>query len=669
MNCHPTFCGMLVEVSEDGRLQDVTGDHDNPDSRGFLCIRGRAAAEIPHNGLRLTQPLVRDGRRGGDRWRAISWGEALDRIASAIAATRRERVGFWFGHGAHVTGINRPLIMRFGHLGGMQVWNPAIVCWAMGAYGLALTGVIETNTKEDMAAHSRLVILWGANLASQPTTAPHLIEARRRGARVIAIDVRRAETSRHADLTWLIRPGTDAALALGMAHVIVAEGLVARDFISRQTVGYEAYAKHLERFTPEWAEGETGLAAEDIRGLAREYATTTPAMIIVGGASMYKHRHGWQPGRAIATLPALTGQLGLAGGGFGPRHRAFPTGDHLADLTALDRRPAGAWVPSHMPSIARLIKGGSLDVLLTAGTDMLNSFADAGAIERDLERVGLIVAYDIFANDTIRRVADIVLPGTVWLEDLGIKDTATHIYLMDKALEPAGECRPLIPILRDLAERLAIRDFFPWGSLEAYMDALLAPQQDGTLTVARLRAMGGMAERSRLSHVPYREGGYATPSGKVEFYSERAESLGFPPLPDYTSPARDDAAFPLEFRQGRVLTAFHSFYDNGRALPTLARAEAHAELWIHPADAGPRGITAGRRVELTNGRGRFEAVARVTEDVLPGVLWARDGWPGLNTLTSGEACLTPEASDGLDPRIPGGQSAYESRVEVRPIPA
>jgi len=669
MNCHPTFCGMLVEVSEDGRLQDVTGDHDNPDSRGFLCIRGRAAAEIPHNGLRLTQPLVRDGRRGGDRWRAISWGEALDRIASAIAATRRERVGFWFGHGAHVTGINRPLIMRFGHLGGMQVWNPAIVCWAMGAYGLALTGVIETNTKEDMAAHSRLVILWGANLASQPTTAPHLIEARRRGARVIAIDVRRAETSRHADLTWLIRPGTDAALALGMAHVIVAEGLVARDFISRQTVGYEAYAKHLERFTPEWAEGETGLAAEDIRGLAREYATTTPAMIIVGGASMYKHRHGWQPGRAIATLPALTGQLGLAGGGFGPRHRAFPTGDHLADLTALDRRPAGAWVPSHMPSIARLIKGGSLDVLLTAGTDMLNSFADAGAIERDLERVGLIVAYDIFANDTIRRVADIVLPGTVWLEDLGIKDTATHIYLMDKALEPAGECRPLIPILRDLAERLAIRDFFPWGSLEAYMDALLAPQQDGTLTVARLRAMGGMAERSRLSHVPYREGGYATPSGKVEFYSERAESLGFPPLPDYTPPARDDAAFPLEFRQGRVLTAFHSFYDNGRALPTLARAEAHAELWIHPADAGPRGITAGRRVELTNGRGRFEAVARVTEDVLPGVLWARDGWPGLNTLTSGEACLTPEASDGLDPRIPGGQSAYESRVEVRPIPA
>jgi anaerobic selenocysteine-containing dehydrogenase len=481
--------------------------------------------------------------------------------------------------------------------------------------------------------------------------------------------VRHTEASRHADETWLIRPGTDAALALAMGHVIVTEGLVARDFISRLTVGYEAYAKHLERFTPEWAAAETGLGAADIRRLAREYATTRPSMIVVGGASMYKHRHGWQPGRAIATLPALAGQLGVAGGGLGPRHRSFPTGDHLADLTAVDQRPAGAWVPSHMASIAQCIREGRLDVLLTAGTDMLASFSDAGAVERDLERVGLIVAYDIFANDTIRRVADIVLPGTVWLEDLGIKETATHLYLMDKALEPAGECRPLIPVLRELGERLSIKDFFPWGSLEEYMDALLAPQQNGALTVARFREQGGIAERSRVDHVPYRAGGYATPSGKVELYSERAASLGLPPLPDYTPPAQDSPGFPLELRQGRVLTAFHSFYDNGRALPMLARAEPHCEVWIHPADALPRGITAGGRIELVNQRGRLEAVARVTEEVLPGVLWARDGWPGLNTLTSGEACLTPEASEGLDPRIPGGQSAYDARVEVRRIPA
>jgi len=667
MNCHPTFCGMLVDVSDEGRVLGVKGDPDNPDSRGFLCIRGRAAAEIPDNGLRLTRPLVRDGCRGEDRWRPVSWPEALARIVTAIEATKRERVGLWFGHGVHVTGMNRPLIMRFGHLGGMQVWNPAIVCWAMGAYGLGITGVIEANTKEDMAEHSRLIILWGANLASQPTTAPHLVEARQRGARVITVDVRRSEASRHADLSLLIRPGTDAALALAIAHVIVAEGVIAHDFIARHTIGYEAYAEHLKAFTPDWAEAETGLPADDIRALARTYATSRPAMIIVGGASMYKHRHGWQPSRAIATLPALTGQLGVPGGGLGPRHRAFPTGDHLADLTAADRRPVGRWVPSHMASIARLIKDGGLDVLLTAGTDMLNSFSDAGAIERDLERVDLIVAYDIFANDTIRRVADIVLPGTIWLEDLGIKETATHLYLMEKALAPAGDARPLISVLRDLAGRLAITDFFPWASLEEYMNALLAPQRDGALTLARLRELGGIAERSRLDHVPYREGRYATPSGKIEFYSERAASLGLSALPDYSRPQPDGAPYPLEFRQGRALTAFHSFYDNGRALPMLARAEPHAELWMHPEDAASRGIASGGRVALSNARGRFEAVARVTEDILPGVVWARDGWPGLNTLTNGEACLSPEASDGLDPRIPGGQSAYDARVEVRPI--
>ncbi|PYM71669.1 MAG: hypothetical protein DME10_15375 [Candidatus Rokuibacteriota bacterium] len=342
----------------------------------------------------------------------------------------------------------------------------------------------------------------------------------------------------------------------------------------------------------------------------------------------------------------------------------------IADLTAADRRAPGPWVPSHMSSIAQLIREGGLDVLLTAGTDMLNSFSDAASIERDLEKVGLIVAYDLFANDTTRRVADIVLPGTVWLEDIGIKETATHLYLMEKALEPAGQARPLISVLRELASRLDIMDFFPWADLEAYVDALLAPQRGGDLTVARFRDMGGIAERSRLSHVPYQSGGYATPSRRVEFYSERAIALGLPAMPGYTTPAPDTGppAHPLEFRQGRVLTAFHSFYDNGRALPMLARAEPHAEIWIHPADASPRGIADGRRIELSNDRGRFEGVARVTEDVLPGVVWARDGWPGLNGLTSGEACLTPEASEGLDPRIPGGQSAYEARVEARLLP-
>jgi anaerobic selenocysteine-containing dehydrogenase len=412
MNCHPTFCGMRVTVDGE-RVLAVEGDPENPDSRGFLCVRGRAAHEIRDNPRRLLTPMRRVGPRGSDQWEAISWDAAIDIIADAIGRTDRDRAGIWMGHGVSVTAVARPLIMRFAHLAGMQVWNPAMICWALGAYGLGLVGVLECNTKEDMAANSRTILMWGANLASQPTTAPHLVAARRRGARVIAIDCRRAEAARHADETLLIRPGTDAALALAMANVIIAEGLADQAFLDRHTVGHAEFAAHVADLTPEWAAPITGLDAAAIRDLARRYATETPAMIVLGGSSLFKHRHGWEAARAIACLPALTGQLGLPGAGFGPRHRGFTRGAGYAALEAADRRPPGSYVPSHMPSIARALEDGKLDVLLLLGTNMLSSFADTGAVERGLARTGLVVAMDIFSSETVRRAADLVLPGTI----------------------------------------------------------------------------------------------------------------------------------------------------------------------------------------------------------------------------------------------------------------
>jgi len=669
MNCHPTYCGMTVELEED-RLVTIKGDLQNPDSRGFLCLRGRSAHEIINNPRRLHSPLRRVGRRGEDAWEPCSWKEALTLIVDAIQQTCRDRVGIWPGHGSLVTGVNRPLLMRFGYLGGFQVWNPAIVCWALGAYGLGLTGILEANTKEDMAANSRTILFWGSNLASQPTTAPHLIEARKRGARVIHIDCRRCEASRHADDVMLIRPGTDAALALAMAHVIVSEGLADTTFLAEHTIGFDAFAEHLRSLTPAWAEPITGIPAERIRHLAQLYATQTPAMIVLGGSSMFKHQSGWETSRAIACLPALTGQLGIPGGGLGPRHRAFVHADGYADLQASDKRPRGDYIPNHMPSIAAALATGQVDVLLLLGTNMLSSFAQAGFVEQGLAHVGLVVAYDIFMNETIRRAVDLVLPGTIWLEELGLKDTASHIYLMERALPPAGEARSLVSVLDDLAERLGIVDFFPWRDDEDYLDALLSPQrtaQGESLTVEHLRQVGGHWQRSRLSHVAYPDYHFHTPSGKVEFWSERARLSGLAPLPTYTGPDTSSApSYALRFCQGRTLTAFHAFYDEGRALPSLARANREPELWLHPIDAASRGIEAGSRISIYNERGQFEAKARVTEDILPGVVWMRDGWLGLNNLTSGAPALSPEASNAIDPYgLPGGQSAYDALVEVR----
>jgi anaerobic selenocysteine-containing dehydrogenase len=670
MNCHPTFCGMVVTV-EDGRVTKISGDRDNPDSHGFLCVRGRAAGEILDNPRRLERPLRRVGPRGSERWEPISWDEALDQIAGAIRAAGRERVAIWPGHGAFVNGVGPMAVRRFAYLGGFQFWNPAIVCWALGGYGLQLTGVLEANTKEDMAANSQTVLFWGANLASQPTTTPHLVAARKRGATIVGIDCRRTETSQHADRFLVVRPGTDAALALGMMHVILDEGLEDRAFVERHTVGFDRLAESLQRYTPAWAAETTGLDAETIRWLARTYATERPAMIVLGGASMFKHRGGWLSSRAISCLPALTGQLGIPGGGLGPRHRASVHGEGFADITGTHDRPPGDYIPSHMTEVGTALRDGRIDVALLLGTNVLASYADSGGLAEGLARVGLIVAHDLFPNATIRRFADVVLPGTSWLEETGLKDTATHIYLMDRAIAPVADARSVTRLIFDLATRLDLAHIFPWSTQEEVVDAMLAGLDEGRLDLQRLRQEDGRYER-KMSQVAYPDHRYHTPSGQVELFSERAEALGLPPLPVYEPPAETPASapelahrYPLVFRQGRTFTSFHGFYDEAQALPSLAKVNPGPELWISPVDAQDRAIRQDDPIELFNDRGRAEATAKVTDDVPPGLVWMRDGWVAVNSLTSNDPCMPVSASEALS--IPGGQATYEALIEVRRV--
>jgi anaerobic selenocysteine-containing dehydrogenase len=668
MNCHPTYCGMLVTV-EDGKLLKIEGDPDHPDSRGFLCVRGRAAHEIQGNPLRLARPLLRRGPRGSEDWEEISWDDAMDRIVADIRRAGRERVGLWTGHGATVTHIAREMARRFGNLSGFQYWNSAIVCWALGGYGLLLTGTPDCNTKEDLGRNSQTILMWGANVASQPTTAPHLIAARERGATIVAIDVRRTETARHADRMLVIRPGTDAALALGMMHVILDEGLEDRAFIEAHTVGFAQLAASLGRYTPEWTAAVTGLPSETIRWLARLYATNTPAAIVLGGASMFKHQGGWQASRTISCLPALTGQYGIAGGGLGPRHRGGTHGEGPADITAAQQRPPGDYIPSHMPSMTRAMQEGKIDVLMLLGTNSGSSFADSAGLAAGLDRVGTIVCHDIFHTETTRRYADIVLPGTSWLEEVGMKDTATHVYLTEQVLEPHAETRSISAFVTELADRLDLSAIFPWdGGQEGGINAMLAGLDGGTLTVERLRQTAGRYER-KISHVAYPDHRYRTPSGKIELYSERAERIGLDPLPAYAPPAEVPtsapelaARYPLVFRQGRTFTAFHGFYDEGRALPSLARLNPGPELWISPIDATERGVGHGDAIEIANDRATVNARACVTEDVPPGVVWMRDGWAVVNRLTANEPCMSPEQAHAL-PTI-GGQATYEALVDV-----
>jgi anaerobic selenocysteine-containing dehydrogenase len=262
-------------------------------------------------------------------------------------------------------------------------------------------------------------------------------------------------------------------------------------------------------------------------------------------------------------------------------------------------------------------------------------------------------------NDTAQRFADLVLPATAWLEELGCKSTNTHLYLMPQILEPPGETRDAPWLLRQLAGRLGLDDFFPWASTEGVLDALLDAPASRHATVAALRTEGGIRALD-ISHVAHPDLNFTTPSGKLELYSERAATLGLPALPVFEPLASD--AYPLTLRQGRTLTHFHGFYDHGRALPTLAAADPEPVLWIAPSDAAARHVDDGAPVVVKNARGEMTARAHVTARVPPGTVWMRDGWSGLNTLTSGDPILPDAAVDALG--FSAGQAAFDARVEV-----
>lgn len=667
MNCHPTYCGMVVEI-EDDRVVSIRGDRQNPDSRGFLCVRGRATGEIIDNPARLLHPRIRD-RRAAGAWRDASWEAAVDRVAGAIREAEPHETAVWAGHGTFVNGLGGPLSARFAHLAGFQWWRPAIVCWGLGGLGFSLTGVTEVNTMEDMAANAELIMLWGANLASQPNTGPRLTAGRRRGARVLAIDVRQTEAFGQADETFLIRPGTDAALALAMMHVIVAEGLCDVEFLHKYTSGFDELAEHVRTRTPEWAELETGIPAGRIRALARTYARSKKAMILVGGSSMLKSGTGFHAARAISCLPALTGCLGRPGSGMGPRHSALCHGAGL-NVVVPPRPPefAAREVPSEMSSILEALEEGRIKVLLLLGTNMLSSFADSGRVERALERMPLVAGFDLFMNETTRRCADVVLPGTSWLEETGFKMTNTNLYLMERAIAARGEARPLWWVLDRLATRLDVSDFFPWKSVDQLLDAIFDHDATGHARVAAMRADEPFVPL-RVSQVGHPDLTFPTPSGRVEFRSETAVTLGLPALPIYEPPAENHPESPaarrhgLVLTQGRSITHFHAFYDHGRALPSLTRADPEPRLWVNPEDASARGIADGRAVRIHNTRGQMSARALVTDRVPQGVVWMHDGWEGMNRLTSGARTI-PDAAAAA---FPAGAAAYEARVEVEPV--
>lgn len=676
MNCHPTLCGMKIRV-RDQKLVSIEGDKDNPDSQGVLCLRGNAAHEIVDNPARLLNPMIRENA-ARDEWKESTWEECLDFIAYKMKAVGRESVGFWQGHGNAANdygfGLKRGQMERFANIYGCQYWNPAMICWGLGGLGFGLTGVLETSTKEDMSAHSDLIILWGANAVSQANTMKHVDKAKRRGAKLVVVDIRKTEAAALADEFYQIKPGTDADLALALMHVIISDDLVDHSFIKQHTLGYPALCEHVSQYSPEWAAARTGIPQQAIVNLARSYAETQAAMLVVGGSSMHKGANTWQAARAISCLPGLTGKFAKSGAGIGPRHGSRSHGAGFVDLSLPEARPGGNYVPNQMEAIIESLEDGTVKVLVTIGSNFLSSFPDTPRVKKALQKTDLVVAYDIFSSQTIREVANVFLPGTLWLEEIGGKSTNTHWYLSDKALPTAGEAKPVFELYRELAKRLDLENVYPWETQEDAMNAALDHDATGHATVDQIRQNKGQCALN-ISHVAYPTYQFHTPSTKVEFFSQRALDMGLPALPMpgtalQTSELANDVDSTLVLTQGRTFAHFHAFYDHGRAIPTLASREKKPQLWMAPDDAAERGILNGDCVEMTpavagsttDDYPAFQAQVRVTDRIQTGVVWMRDGWPGFNKLTEGDAVLPVTALTAFPFSV--GQSTFAAKVRV-----
>jgi molybdopterin guanine dinucleotide-containing S/N-oxide reductase-like protein len=698
----PDSCGVLVSVDGAGRARKLEGDPAHPVTRGFLCGKVAKYLDRVYSPDRLLYPMRRKSGvpkgplpPGAEResFERISWDEALDQIAETLARVAREHGPESILPYSYAGTIGKlgygSMDRRFFHrLGASQL--DRTICSTTGGEAFVSVYGHKLGTDTEHFRHARLIIAWGANVHGNNIHLwPEIEQARRNGARLVVIDPYQTRTARLSDWHIAIRPGTDAALALAMMHVIVAEDLHDRSYIEAHTHGFPELADRIRDYPPERAAEWTGIPAEDIRRLAREYATTHPAAIRMN-YGVQRSERGGQSARAIAMLPALTGAWRHLGGGV----QLSTSGAFAFDDAALQR--PDLMFASPLGRAARVVNMSRLGHALTELSEppvkalvVYNSNPAAiapnqNAVVRGMSRRDLFtVVHEQFFTDTAD-YADFVLPATTFLEHSDIQGAYGHYYLQHSAqsIEPIGEARSNVWFFGQLAQRMG----FPEACFRDTEGDLIAqalatasdprhPQMHD-LTPDRLKAEGHIrlrfpGEAEGKPFLPFAEGGFGTPSGKAEFYSDAFAAAGLDPLPGFTPPdessrGRDrSAAYPLEFLGRKADNFMNSTFAN--LVPHQRMESATRDrLEIHPRDAALRGIADGDWVEVANDRGRIRLRAKVGHSVQPGVVAARLNW---NKLSPGAANVNALTSERLTD-FGGGPTFYSVLVEVtrvRPI--
>ena len=669
----PDTCSMLVTV-EDGRATRVAGDPDHPVTQGFLCTKVAKYLERTYHQERLLHPQIRTGAKGEGRFRRASWDEALSLVAENLQRVIDQ-------HGAQAIlpysyagtmGLihGESMDRRFFHRIGASLLDRTI-CASAGTEALNVTYGTRMGPDPEDVVHAKLIVLWGTNtLTSNPHLWPFVRKAKANGATTICIDPLRTRTASASDEHIAIRPGTDAALALAMMHVLFRDGLEDRDYLREMTLGWEALRERvLEEYAPERVAKICRIDARTIESLATRYGTVRPTFIRLN-YGLQRHAGGGSAVRAISILPAITGAWEDAGGGATLSTSGTFSSLDTASLARKDLIRDGT----------RTINMSRLGEALTKTDDppvqaivVYNSNPAAVAPDRENVVAGFrrddlfTVVLEHFQTDTAD-YADVLLPATTQLEHEDLHKAYGHTYVMynAKAIEPLGESLPNSEIFRRLAAKMNLD--FP-ELRESDEEMMRTALRAMPFTLDELREAGSIRLDIGSPHRPFARGTrLPTPSGKIEIDSALAATHGLDRLPEYVPPYESEERDPELVRRyplALISPPAHSFLNSTFVnVASLRRAAGKPTLEIHAADAHARGIVAGARVSIFNDRGAFTAEAVITDRVRPGVVSAPSvWWPKLSADRTNANHTTSQAVTDIG----GGATFYDNQVEVRPV--
>jgi anaerobic selenocysteine-containing dehydrogenase len=660
----PDSCGLLVNI-ENGRGSRLRGDPAHPVTRGFLCGKVAQYLEREYSPARLLYPQRRVGAKGEGKFERISWNEALDTIAARLNAVAQE-----YGSEA---------ILPYSYAGTMGLLNGAgmdrrffhrlgasrldrTICSTAGMAGLTEALGLRYGTEPEQFRHARLILAWGANiLGTNVHLWPFVVEARRNGAKLYTIDPYRNRTGSLSDKHFFINPGSDTALALAMMHVIIGDGLYDAAYIASHTQGFDGLRDRVKEWTPQRAEGLTGIKADEIVQLAREYATTRPAAIRLN-YGVQRSERGAMAVRAIALLPALTGSWKHVGGGL---QLTVSQAFHLnrAGLERADLQHKSLGREARLVNMAQL--GGALTTLASPPVKALvvyNSNPAAIAPNENAVLAGLrredlfTVVLEQFQNDTAD-YADILLPVTTFLEhtDLYLAYGHYHLQLARPALPAPRETKSNVEIFRLLAERMGFDDACFSDSEDDMIRTLLDTEHPFIrgITLEQLDREHFVRLRIPEPFLPFAEG-FGTPDGKCHFH---AESLDYsPPLESRLGQPSLRAKYPLELISPKNDDSMNSTFGHRDSVD-----EQTATLEMHPTDALTRGVQDADLVRVFNDRGSCVLTARVDGTVPTGVVSSRSvRWAKRSRDRRNVNALTSERLTDAG----GGPTFYSCLVQV-----